>query len=194
MCRTIGLPERTFHAAKTRPRSARSISDERHKVEIRRVWTSNYSLLWAAPRLQEAAQGGLRHRPLHRHAAHGRHRSARRAARPQAVHDHPRRHCGAAGGPGRAPVRRRATEPAVARRHHLRVDVAGLAVRRVHPRRALPDDRRLAARQPSPHRPRPRRARDGVVATRPHLRRSRSITATGGRNISASATAIVSPT
>jgi hypothetical protein len=43
MCRTIGLPERTFHAAKTRPRCARSVSDERHKIEIRRVWTSNYS-------------------------------------------------------------------------------------------------------------------------------------------------------
>ena len=43
MCRTIGLPERTFHAAKTRPPSARSISDELHKVEIRRVWTANYS-------------------------------------------------------------------------------------------------------------------------------------------------------
>lgn len=43
MCRTIGLPERTFHAAKTRAPSARSISDEVHKVEIRRVWASNYS-------------------------------------------------------------------------------------------------------------------------------------------------------
>jgi transposase InsO family protein len=43
MCRTIGLPERTFHAATTRQPSARSISDARHAVEIRRVWTSNYS-------------------------------------------------------------------------------------------------------------------------------------------------------
>jgi putative transposase len=43
MCRTIGLPERTFHAAAIRPPSARSISDARHAVEIRRVWTANYS-------------------------------------------------------------------------------------------------------------------------------------------------------
>ena len=43
MCGTIGLPERTFHAAKTRPPSARSISDALHAVEIRRVWTANYS-------------------------------------------------------------------------------------------------------------------------------------------------------
>lgn len=42
-CRTIGLPERTFHAARVRQPSARSISDERHKIEIRRVWTANYS-------------------------------------------------------------------------------------------------------------------------------------------------------
>ena len=39
MCRTIGLPERTFHAAKTRAPSARSISDAAHAIEIRRVWT-----------------------------------------------------------------------------------------------------------------------------------------------------------
>lgn len=42
-CRTIGLAERTFHATRTRPPSARSVSDEAHKIEIRRVWTSNYS-------------------------------------------------------------------------------------------------------------------------------------------------------
>lgn len=43
MCRTIGLPERTFHAAKTRPPSARSITDATHGIEIRRVWAANYS-------------------------------------------------------------------------------------------------------------------------------------------------------
>jgi putative transposase len=42
MCRTIGLPERTYHAAKTRPPSARSRSDAFHKIEIRRVWEQNY--------------------------------------------------------------------------------------------------------------------------------------------------------
>ena len=43
MCRTTGLPERTFHAAKTRPPSARAITDAAHAIEIRRVWTANYS-------------------------------------------------------------------------------------------------------------------------------------------------------
>ena len=42
MCRTIDLPERTFHAAKTRPPCARSITDAHAKVEIRRVWEQNY--------------------------------------------------------------------------------------------------------------------------------------------------------
>ena len=43
MCRTVGLPERTFHAAKIHPASPRSLRDALHAVEIRRVWTSNYS-------------------------------------------------------------------------------------------------------------------------------------------------------
>ena len=51
MCRTIGLAERTFHAAKTRPPSARSVSDDGHAIEIRRVWTSNYSCYGPRPRL-----------------------------------------------------------------------------------------------------------------------------------------------
>lgn len=42
MCRTIELPERTYHAAKRRSPSKRSVDDEAHKVEIRRVWESNY--------------------------------------------------------------------------------------------------------------------------------------------------------
>ena len=41
MCRTIGLPERTYHASLTRPPSRRSVSDEVHKIEIRRVWEQN---------------------------------------------------------------------------------------------------------------------------------------------------------
>jgi putative transposase len=41
MCRTIGFSERTYYAAKARPRSARDRSDEAAKVEIRRVWEAN---------------------------------------------------------------------------------------------------------------------------------------------------------
>ena len=42
LCRTIELPERTFHAARTRAPCARAITDAAAKVESRRVWEQNY--------------------------------------------------------------------------------------------------------------------------------------------------------
>ncbi len=170
MCRTIGLAERTFHAARTRPPSARSISDELHEVEIRRVWTANYSC-YGPRRVYKQLRQGLRRRPARSPGswptwACGACNGAVSSSRPR------RRHRSQASGPRRAPLCRRPTEPAVARRHHLRVDLAGLALRRVHPRRALPDDRGLAARQPSPNRPRARRARDGALASGPDIPRA----------------------
>jgi putative transposase len=42
MCAAIELSERTYYAAKVRPPSARAGSDEAHRVQIRRVWESNY--------------------------------------------------------------------------------------------------------------------------------------------------------
>ena len=42
MCRVIGFSERTYYAAKARPPSARALSDEAAKVEIRRVFDANY--------------------------------------------------------------------------------------------------------------------------------------------------------
>lgn len=38
----LGFSERTDHAAKKRPKSARSLSDEPHKQQIRRVWENNH--------------------------------------------------------------------------------------------------------------------------------------------------------
>ncbi len=42
MCQVLGLAERTYYAAKARAPSARALSDEAAKVEIRRVWEANY--------------------------------------------------------------------------------------------------------------------------------------------------------
>ena len=42
MCAALEFSERTYFAAKRRPRSARAIGDEEHKIEIRRVWDQNY--------------------------------------------------------------------------------------------------------------------------------------------------------
>jgi putative transposase len=55
MCRTLELSERSYYAAKTRPASARAISDGQRRVEIRRVWEANYGVygarrVWAALR------------------------------------------------------------------------------------------------------------------------------------------------
>lgn len=52
ICSTIGLAERTYYAAKTRPASARSVTDEAHVAKMRRVWDENFSCygatrLWA---------------------------------------------------------------------------------------------------------------------------------------------------
>jgi putative transposase len=43
MCRAIGLSERTYHARKSRPRSARAVRDEALKLDIERVFRENYS-------------------------------------------------------------------------------------------------------------------------------------------------------
>jgi putative transposase len=55
MCRVLELPERSYYAAKARPASARAVSDQRWRVEIRRVWEANYGVygarrVWAALR------------------------------------------------------------------------------------------------------------------------------------------------
>ena len=73
MCRTIGLPERTFHAAKGDP--VLYLNDP---PGVDR----ELQLLWGTPHLQAAATRGLCDRPLHRDAGDGRDRSARRATRP----------------------------------------------------------------------------------------------------------------
>jgi putative transposase len=43
MCRAIGLSERTYHARRSRPPSARAVRDEYLKAQIARVYEANYS-------------------------------------------------------------------------------------------------------------------------------------------------------
>jgi transposase InsO family protein len=42
MCRVLAFPERTYYAAKSRAASARSVTDEEHRAQIKRVWENNY--------------------------------------------------------------------------------------------------------------------------------------------------------
>ena len=64
---------------------------------------------------------------------------------------------------GQPPVRRHRAEPAVGGRPDLHPHLQRLGLRRVHPRRLLPQDRGLAGLHQPAHRPRPRRPRDGLV-------------------------------
>lgn len=43
MCRVLGFSERTFYAAKTRPVSVRTVTDEAHKIVIATGWKANFS-------------------------------------------------------------------------------------------------------------------------------------------------------
>lgn len=47
MCRVLELNERSYYAAKTRPASARSVTDEQWRLEIRRVYNANYRVYGA---------------------------------------------------------------------------------------------------------------------------------------------------
>lgn len=47
MCRVLELAERSYYAAKTRPASQRALRDTATRVEIRRVWESNYQVYGA---------------------------------------------------------------------------------------------------------------------------------------------------
>ncbi len=47
MCEVLGLAERSYYAAKKRSVSARAVSDEHLKIEIRRVWETNYQVYGA---------------------------------------------------------------------------------------------------------------------------------------------------
>jgi transposase InsO family protein len=42
MCRVLEFSQRTYYAARARPASPRSLADEEHKTQIRRVWENNY--------------------------------------------------------------------------------------------------------------------------------------------------------
>ena len=88
-------------------------------------------------------------------------------------------------GSRRPPLQRRRPEPALGRRPDLRPHLVGVRLRRVHHRRLLTDDRRLAGLPLAPLRPRPGRPRAGDLGplrarppprrTGPSLRQGRAI-------------------
>jgi transposase InsO family protein len=58
MCRVLDLSERSYYAAKQRPACARSLSDDRHRTEIRRVYDTNYRVYGARRVWRQLAREG----------------------------------------------------------------------------------------------------------------------------------------
>lgn len=58
MCRVLDLAERSYYAAKKRPACARSRTDERHRVEIQRVFHTNYRVYGARRVWKQLAREG----------------------------------------------------------------------------------------------------------------------------------------
>jgi putative transposase len=58
MCGVLELSERTYYAAKSRPASTRSITDQVRRCEIRRVWESNYRVYGARRVWKQLAREG----------------------------------------------------------------------------------------------------------------------------------------
>ena len=161
ICSVLQFAPRTYFAAKARPPSARAVRDGELKPEIARVHAENFGVygvdkVWAqlnregtrvarctVARLMRdlGLRGVVRGKPkLH----HDRWRDSRPAP-----------------GSRRSEVHRGGSEPAVGRRPDLRADLVGVRLRRVHHRRLLADDRRLAGLAVVALRPRPRRAGAG---------------------------------
>ncbi len=78
----------------------------------------------------------------------------------------------AAAGSRRSPASRGRPEPALGRRPDLCADLVGVRLRRVHHRRLLADDRRLASLPVAALRPRARRARAGDLGPLPRRQRT----------------------
>ena len=178
--RSQDRPEHVTHAAKTRSPSARSLRDETLKAEISKVHKNQ--LLGAGDPQDTRDAGPTRDRrasrcrsrgPVHRRAAHGRPGPTRCQTRQVPAHHAQRTARAVPGRPGQAPLRGLRPGWAVGRRHSpasgryplLCTHLLRVGLRRLHHRRVLPTDHRLADHLPaSVHRPGPGRPGDGRLA------------------------------
>ena len=153
-------------------RSARAVEDERLLDRIRELHAANYYAygyrrMWMA--LRRAGEQVPRCQVQRLMRANGIVGAKRRGKPWRTTKPDPAGSASARSRPAR--LRRRRTERALGRRPLLPALLGGHRLLRLRPRRLQPDDRRLAARQPHAHRPRPRRAADGAAPTRAGRRR-----------------------
>ncbi len=161
ICQTLEIAPSSYYAARARPPSARSLRDEVLEADIGRIHRANYAVygarqLWRALRREGSAVGRDRVARLMRGlglagAVRGKVRRTTVCVRALP----------SSGRSGRASVQRARPEPALAGRHHLRLDLGRLRLHRLRHRRVQSRDRRLAGVEQPAGRARPRRPRDG---------------------------------
>ena len=178
--RSQDRPKHLTHARRSRPPSARSLRDETLKAEISKIHKNQ--LLGAGDPHDARDAGPTRGRrasrcrsrgPVHRRAAHGCLVPARRQTRQVPAHHAQRTTRAVPGRPRQKAFQRVQAEQAVGRRHSpasgryplLCTHLLGVGLRRLHHRRVLPEDHRLADHlSASVHRPCPGRPGDGRLA------------------------------
>ncbi len=159
-----GIAPNTYWVAKKRPPSARALRDAELVVEVRRVYEENLFVYGADKIWAQLNREGIRvARCTVERLMRVEGLSGARRGKAFKVTTRSRRPPRATGRSGRAGLPGTGTEPALGRRSHLRQDPHRMGVRRVHHRRVLADDRRLAGVEVTAIGPRDRRAGDGSV-------------------------------
>ena len=142
------------HAAQQRNpalRCARAQRDDVLMPHIERVWQANLQVYGADKVWQQMNREGVDSGPLHGRAADATPGLARRHARQGGAHHDQRCQGTVPAGPGQPAVQGRSAQPALGLGLHLRLDLAGLAVRGLRHRRVRPAHRRLAGEQFDAH-------------------------------------------
>ncbi|CAG6393583.1 hypothetical protein SCOCK_210023 [Actinacidiphila cocklensis] len=163
VCRVLELSPSTYFARKKRPKSARRLRDEQLMPLIEQVHEDSGGT-YGARRITRAL-GRKGHevarctveRLMAELGLEGVIRGRRRRTTVPEPSAPP------AAGPGRPRLHREPPGPAVGRRHDLCPHMVGLGIRGVRPGRVLPDDRRLAGREPHADRTSAGRTGDGPV-------------------------------
>ncbi|CAM3140977.1 hypothetical protein PRAC110570_13200 [Propionibacterium acidifaciens] len=194
----VRITPSAFHAARSRPPSARSVHDETLKTGTAKVHEADCSapgarqMRTALNRPAVRRAHGPARDPLHRGAAHAGHDGPARHPPREAARTGPDRSTGAAPGrPDGPALHDPRTERIADGGHHLRAHVHGAGARRLHPptrtRAGTWTGRPPPACAPTrPRTPRPRQSgsTDGRAPTRP----GRSTTPTTARSTGPSAT------
>ena len=143
-----GLPiaPSTYYAQVDKPPTAREHRDALLINEIRRVHAANYGVYGARKVWLALNREGIAGGAVHGRAADAPGGPGRGGPRQGQAHHHrgPGRPAGA--GPGPARLRPAGSGPALGRRHHLRLDLVRVGLRRVRDRRLRPPHHRVAVR------------------------------------------------